>query len=78
MAALNARVRDLTAANDRFRAEQQRVADQLKAQTAELEAARNTTRAPAGWTQERDKLRGLRIVEEPPALRHFSAKFEEI
>jgi tryptophanase len=26
----------------------------------------------------RESLRGLRIVEEPPALRHFSAKFEEV
>ncbi len=28
--------------------------------------------------QMREQLRGLRIVEEPPALRHFTAKFEEI
>ena len=28
--------------------------------------------------QQREKLRGLRIVEEPPALRHFTAKFEEV
>jgi tryptophanase len=28
--------------------------------------------------RQRDKLRGLRIVEEPAALRHFSAKFEEV
>lgn len=28
--------------------------------------------------QQRERLRGLRIVEEPPALRHFTAKFEEI
>jgi tyrosine phenol-lyase len=28
--------------------------------------------------RERDSLRGLRIIEEPPVLRHFSAKFEEI
>ena len=28
--------------------------------------------------QDRDRLRGLKIVEQPPALRHFTAKFEEI
>jgi tryptophanase len=28
--------------------------------------------------QEREKLRGLRIVREPPALRHFTAQFEEV
>ena len=28
--------------------------------------------------RQREKLRGLRIVEEPEALRHFSAKFEEV
>jgi tyrosine phenol-lyase len=28
--------------------------------------------------QQRDKLRGLRIISEPPALRHFLAQFEEI
>ncbi len=28
--------------------------------------------------QERDHLRGLGIVEEPAALRHFTAKFEEL
>jgi tryptophanase len=28
--------------------------------------------------QERESLRGLRIVEAPPALRHFTARFEEI
>ena len=28
--------------------------------------------------RERDKLRGLRILSEPPALRHFTAQFEEI
>jgi tyrosine phenol-lyase len=26
----------------------------------------------------RDRLRGLRIVEAPEVLRHFTAKFEEI
>jgi tryptophanase len=28
--------------------------------------------------QRRDTLRGLRIIDEPPALRHFTAKFAEI
>jgi tryptophanase len=28
--------------------------------------------------QQRDRLRGLRIVQEPPALRHFTAHFAEI
>ena len=28
--------------------------------------------------QERERMRGLRIVEEPEALRHFTAKFEEL
>jgi len=28
--------------------------------------------------QQRDKLRGLRITAEPPALRHFTARFEEL
>jgi tryptophanase len=26
----------------------------------------------------RDELRGLRIISEPPALRHFTARFEEV
>ncbi|MGE5192258.1 MAG: tryptophanase, partial [Deltaproteobacteria bacterium] len=28
--------------------------------------------------QQRDKLRGLKIVSEPPALRHFTARFEQL
>jgi tryptophanase len=28
--------------------------------------------------QHREMLKGLRIVEEPAALRHFTAKFEEV
>ena len=28
--------------------------------------------------QKRDRLRGMRIISEPPALRHFTATFEEI
>jgi tryptophanase len=28
--------------------------------------------------QQREKLRGLRIVKEPPELRHFTAEFEEV
>jgi tyrosine phenol-lyase len=28
--------------------------------------------------EHRNTLRGLRIVEEPAALRHFTAKFEEV
>ncbi len=26
----------------------------------------------------RETLRGLKIVEEPPSLRHFTARFEEV
>jgi tryptophanase len=37
-----------------------------------------TIQAVADVFRHRDSLRGLRIVEEPPALRHFSARFEEI
>jgi tryptophanase len=28
--------------------------------------------------QQRESIRGLRIVEAPPVLRHFTAKFEEV
>jgi tyrosine phenol-lyase len=28
--------------------------------------------------RQRDRIRGLRIVEEPPALRHFTAQFDEV
>jgi tryptophanase len=28
--------------------------------------------------QQRDQLRGLKIISEPPALRHFTARFEEL
>jgi tryptophanase len=34
--------------------------------------------ATAEVFRRRDEIRGLRIVEEPPALRHFTAKFEEV
>lgn len=34
--------------------------------------------ATAEVFRQRDRLRGLRIVEEPPALRHFTAKFAEV
>ncbi|HWE36118.1 MAG TPA: beta-eliminating lyase-related protein, partial [Isosphaeraceae bacterium] len=37
-----------------------------------------TIQAVADVFRRRDSLRGLRIVEEPPSLRHFSARFEEI
>ena len=32
----------------------------------------------AGLYDRRDELRGLRIVHEPPVLRHFTARFEEL
>jgi tryptophanase len=32
----------------------------------------------AGLYDRRDQLRGLRIVHEPPVLRHFTARFEEL
>ncbi len=32
----------------------------------------------AGLFERRDELRGLRIVHEPPVLRHFTARFEEL
>jgi tryptophanase len=28
--------------------------------------------------ERRERLRGLKIVEEPPSLRHFTARFEEV
>jgi tryptophanase len=28
--------------------------------------------------QQRDQMRGLRITEAPPALRHFTARFVEV
>lgn len=53
----NARARDLAAANEKLQGEQQRLAEQLRTQTAALEAARATPKAPEGWTQERASLR---------------------
>jgi tryptophanase len=32
----------------------------------------------AALAAQRDELRGLRIVKEPPMLRHFTARFEEL
>jgi tryptophanase len=34
--------------------------------------------ATAEVFQQRKKMRGLRITAEPEALRHFTAKFEEV
>ena len=34
--------------------------------------------ATAEVYQRRQEIRGLRIVEAPPVLRHFTAKFEEV
>jgi tyrosine phenol-lyase len=34
--------------------------------------------ATAEVYQRRQDIRGLRIVEAPPVLRHFTAKFEEV
>jgi tyrosine phenol-lyase len=36
------------------------------------------TEATIELYEQRNTLRGLRIIEEPPALRHFTAKFEEL
>jgi tryptophanase len=34
--------------------------------------------AAAEVYRQRDRIRGLRIVEAPEVLRHFTAKFEEV
>nr|WP_254054116.1 beta-eliminating lyase-related protein [Singulisphaera sp. GP187] len=37
-----------------------------------------TVEATIELFQQRDSIRGLRIVEAPPTLRHFTAKFAEL
>lgn len=37
-----------------------------------------TVEAMIELAAQRDSIRGLRIVESPPTLRHFTAKFTEI
>ncbi len=37
-----------------------------------------TAEAAVEVFRRRDALRGLRIVEAPPSLRHFTARFEEV